>query len=69
MILRGEGPISLRGDYMSILSWNVRDFNDPFKFLEVRNLIKSHGIKVLCLLETRVKESRHVQIRNKLGKS
>lgn len=43
---------------MIVMTWNVRGFNDPSKLLEVKNLVAVHRVKLLCLIEMRVKEGK-----------
>ena len=41
---------------MTILVWNVRGLNDPFKQKAVVSRIRELEINLVCLLETRVRE-------------
>jgi hypothetical protein len=50
--------------YMNFLIWNVRGSNHPSKQKEVRNMINLHKIGQICLIETRVKESKADEIRS-----
>lgn len=42
--------------------WNVRGFNRVSKHTVVRNWIQQKGLQFGCLIETRVKESKSVNI-------
>ena len=42
---------------MTVIVWNVRGFNDPLKQKRVIARIRSINAKVVCLLETKVKEN------------
>ena len=42
---------------MTVIVWNVKGFNDPLKQKGVMARIKSINAKVVCLLETKVKEN------------
>ena len=39
---------------LKIISWNVRGLNDPDKRLQIKNLIKSWKVDVICLQETKL---------------
>lgn len=52
-----------------ILSCNVRGLNDPSKLIELRHLIGMHRVRIVCLIETRVKESNMGKITRRMGKS
>jgi exonuclease III len=39
---------------LKIISWNVRELNDPNKRLQIKNLIKSWRADVTCLQETKL---------------
>ena len=43
---------------MNVLIWNVRGLNDPIKQKEVVSRIRNNNINLVCLLETRIKESK-----------
>jgi exonuclease III len=40
---------------MKLLSWNIRGLNMPLTQKEIRKMILSHRISILCVVETRVK--------------
>jgi exonuclease III len=40
---------------MKLLSWSIRGLNMPLKQKEIRRMVYSHRISILCLVETRVK--------------
>ena len=44
--------------FINLLIWNVRGLNHPSKQREVKNMIKLHKIGLVCLIETRVKETK-----------
>jgi hypothetical protein len=39
---------------MKLLSWSIRGLNMPLKQKEIRRMVYSHRISILCLVETRV---------------
>ena len=43
---------------MNVLIWNVRGLNDPIKQKEIVSRIRNNNINLVCLLETRIKESK-----------
>lgn len=49
-----------------MLSWNCRGLNDPFKVLEVKQLVSMYEAKMVCLIETRVKVGNVGKVRGKL---
>ena len=40
---------------LKIASWNVRGFNNPYQHKEVQNFLLNKGIKILGILETKIK--------------
>ena len=48
--------------FVTILIWNVKGFNDPFKQKGIMARIRSIKVQVVCLLETRVKENNSKSI-------
>ena len=47
---------------MTILIWNVRGINDPFKQKSMVAKIRQLKIQLVCLLETRIKENKSQSI-------
>jgi len=47
---------------MKLLSWNIRGLNMPLKQKEIRRMVFSHRISILCLLETRVKQDNFPKV-------
>jgi len=47
---------------MKVLSWNIRGLNNPLKQKEIRRLVRSLNISVVCLDETRVQECNALSI-------
>lgn len=39
----------------NLCTWNVRGLNEPLKVSEVKHLINIHNMKIIALIETRVK--------------
>ena len=42
---------------IKLAAWNIRGLNDPLKKKEIRSFVRVHSIRVVCILETRVKSS------------
>lgn len=42
---------------MKILVWNIRGFNKSLKHKEVKKILRCNKVSILCLIETKVKES------------
>ncbi|XP_021860322.1 uncharacterized protein [Spinacia oleracea] len=53
---------------ISICTWNIRGLNDPSKVTEVRRVVNTHNIKVIAILETRVKSGKYTAVLNKFGR-
>ena len=49
---------------IKILSWNVRDANDPDKRKVIKNFIRRYRADVVCLQETKIKEMSNVLVRS-----
>jgi exonuclease III len=49
---------------MNFLIWNVRGLNHQSKQKEVKRMIKCHKIRLICLIETRVKMHKVDEIRS-----
>ncbi|MDV3166671.1 MAG: hypothetical protein Q8807_03390 ['Waltheria sp.' little leaf phytoplasma] len=43
---------------MKVHTWNTRGFNDPIKQKEVVRRIRDLGVSMVCLVETRIKNSK-----------
>lgn len=41
-----------------VLSWNMRDINDPSKIKEVCYLLKNKNVDMVSLMKTRVKDAK-----------
>ncbi|XP_056688579.1 uncharacterized protein [Spinacia oleracea] len=52
---------------VSICTWNIRGLNDPSKVTEVKKLLHTYNIKVMAILETRVKSRKSQVIMDKFG--
>lgn len=46
---------------IKIVSWNVRGLNDPSKHKEVFDLVHKENIKIMSLLETKVKSGNEAK--------
>ncbi|XP_070003265.1 uncharacterized protein [Nicotiana sylvestris] len=53
---------------MNWLIWNVRGMNNPFKQREIGNYLKKHRIKLVGILETRVKVAKFTNSLAKIAK-
>ena len=51
---------------MNVISWNVRGLNDPLKQKAIVNRIKRLKCRLVCLVETRVKENKSQSIVDRL---
>ncbi|XP_056688426.1 uncharacterized protein [Spinacia oleracea] len=54
---------------LNLCTWNIRGLNEPSKITKVKKLVSSYNIKLIALLETRVKSSKYQSIMNKFGHS
>lgn len=54
---------------MILCSWNIRGLNDPIKHREVKKYLYSNNIKLVALIETKVKAKNSTKIRKKFGPS
>lgn len=52
---------------MIICSWNIRGLNDPSKIKEVKKIISKYNIKVIAILETKVKANKASNIQKKIN--
>lgn len=52
-----------------ISSWNIRGLNDPLKHKEVRNFVKKEDLKILSILESKVKQCNEQSIFGKIFKN
>lgn len=52
---------------MNALCWNVRGINVPLKLQDVLYVLKQHKIDIFGSMETKVKESRRVDLMKKFG--
>ncbi|XP_021714658.1 uncharacterized protein LOC110682631 [Chenopodium quinoa] len=52
---------------MILTVWNIRGLNDPCKVADVKQLLDRTAIKVLCLLETKVKQEKCCIIQKKIA--
>jgi hypothetical protein len=43
---------------MKVLSWNIRGLNKAFKQKEVKKLVRSLNISILCLVETKIRKEK-----------
>ena len=50
----------------NILSWNVRGLNAPNKQEDVKNFLHKHGVKLVALLETKMKKENVNQIASRV---
>lgn len=53
---------------MTLMTWNMRDMNKPFKQKEVLGVLKKYNVQLAGLLETRVKERNAPKCLNKIAK-
>lgn len=54
---------------MILCSWNVRGLNDPRKCREVNKFLHINNIKIVALVETKVKSQNSLKIQKKFGTS
>lgn len=47
---------------MNLCTWNIRGLNDPLKVKEVKHLTYVHNIRVIALIETRVKPHNYSKV-------
>ena len=45
-----------------ISSWNVRGFNNPSKHKEVADFVRKEDIKIMCVLETKIKMENEAKL-------
>jgi len=50
----------------NILSWNVRGLNAPTKQEDVKCFLHAQGVKLVALIETKVKKENVPQVADKL---
>ena len=49
---------------IKILSWNVRDVNDPDKRRVIKSFLRSNRVDLVCLQETKVQQMNNVMARS-----
>ena len=47
---------------IKLAAWNIRGLNDPLKQTELKSFVRVHSLSVVCLLETRIRESNKDRI-------
>ena len=47
---------------IKLTAWNIRGLNDPLKQKELKSFVRVHSLSVVCLLETRIRESNKDRI-------
>lgn len=52
---------------MIFTTWNIRGCNDPQKISVVKQLLKSHSVNIIGILETKVKSHNALKIQRKFG--
>lgn len=53
---------------LSLCTWNIRGLNDPSKVTEVKKLVSNYNIKLIAILETRVRRRKFQDISRKFGR-
>jgi hypothetical protein len=49
-------------EIMKILAWNIRGLNNPLKQKEVRRMVNSLKLSIICLVETRVQQANSISV-------